>query len=386
MTGRGRRRQRGAGSGAGGHVLGELETAVGEFLEWMRVRGYSEHTVKTRGLYLSYFAAWLAERGVTRPREVTKPILDRYQRYLYHYRKKDGAPLSFRSQHGRLVPVRALFRWLAKSNRLLYNPASELELPKLEQRLPRAVLSRAEAEKVLAAVFDEPAGSPEPRTAGLEPLKLRDRAVLEIFYSTGIRRSELIKLKLYDMDAERGTLMVREGKGKKDRMVPLGERASAWVAKYLEEGRPALVVEPDDGTLFLTVEGTPFTPNRLTQMVREYVNASGVGRKGACHLFRHTMATLMLEGGADIRFIQQMLGHASLETTQIYTQVSIRKLKEIHAATHPGARLARRETGVGGREKNPEDCSPSCLSTPGSAELLSFLAAEAAEEDFSADN
>jgi integrase/recombinase XerD len=178
-----------------------------------------------------------------------------------------------------------------------------------------------------------------------------------VFYSTGVRRFELIKLKLYDVDAERGTLVVREGKGKKDRMVPIGERAAAWVAKYLEDGRPSLAVEPDDGTLFLTVEGAPFTPNRLTQMVRGYVNAAGVGKKGACHLFRHTMATLMLEGGADIRFIQQMLGHAKLETTQIYTQVSIRKLKEIHAATHPGARLVRRETGVGRRENQTGDTS-----------------------------
>jgi integrase/recombinase XerD len=294
------------------------------------------------------------------------------------------------------VPVRALFKWLARSNRLLYNPASELELPKLEQRLPRGVLSAAEAEAVLAAVFDGQTGagrretgekpkktgvgSPEtgenrdlpstpdsllpspdyqqtPDWRGADPLRVRDRAILEVFYSTGVRRFELIKLKLYDVDAERGTLVVREGKGKKDRMVPIGERAAAWVAKYLEDGRPSLAVEPDDGTLFLTVEGAPFTPNRLTQMVRGYVNAAGVGKKGACHLFRHTMATLMLEGGADIRFIQQMLGHAKLETTQIYTQVSIRKLKEIHAATHPGARLVRRETGVGRRENQTGDTS-----------------------------
>jgi len=141
-------------------------------------------------------------------------------------------------------------------------------------------------------------------------------------------------------------VMVRQGKGRKDRMIPIGERALAWLDRYLVEVRPHLVVEPDDGVLFLTNEGTPFTPSRMTQLVRGYVLSAELGKSGSCHLFRHTMATLMLEGGADIRFIQQMLGHAKLETTQIYTQVSIRQLKTIHAATHPGAGLGRRSVGL----------------------------------------
>jgi integrase/recombinase XerD len=156
-----------------------------------------------------------------------------------------------------------------------------------------------------------------------------------------MRRMEVLGLQLFDLDVERGTVMVRQGKGKKDRMIPIGERAIAWIEKSVTEVRPQLVVEPDDGTLFLTAEGTCFSPNRLTQLVRTYVDRAQLGKRGACHLFRHTMATLMLEHGADIRFIQQMLGHAELSTTQIYTQVSIRKLKEIHSATHPGAKLER---------------------------------------------
>ena len=171
-----------------------------------------------------------------------------------------------------------------------------------------------------------------------ETIGLRDRTLPEVFYSTGMRRMELAQLKLYDLDIERGTVMVRQGKGKKDRMIPIGERALAWVGKYLADARPKLVQEPDDGTLFLTNLSAAFTPNRLTQLVRDYVDKAELGKTGACHLFRHTMATLMLENGADIRFIQEMLGHAELSTTQIYTQVSIRKLKEIHTATHP-ARL-----------------------------------------------
>jgi integrase/recombinase XerD len=161
-----------------------------------------------------------------------------------------------------------------------------------------------------------------------------------------MRRMELIGLKLYDIDVDRGTVLIRQGKGRKDRMIPIGERALAWVDRYLLDVRPRLVVEPDEGIIFLTHEGLSFTPNRLTQLVRDYIDLADIGKRGSCHLFRHTMATLMLEGGADIRFIQQMLGHAKLETTQIYTQVSIRQLKEIHDATHPAARL-RRQQGRG---------------------------------------
>jgi len=137
--------------------------------------------------------------------------------------------------------------------------------------------------------------------------------------------------------------MVRQGKGKKDRMIPIGERALRWVLKYRDEVRPELAMPEDDTTLFLTNYGLPFTRNRMSQLVRDYVNDADTGKTGSCHLFRHTMATLMLENGADIRFIQAMLGHADISTTQIYTQVSIRQLKEIHTATHP-AKMTRKES------------------------------------------
>jgi integrase/recombinase XerD len=298
------------------------------FFEWMRVKNYSERTVENRQHYLERFTVWCIERGITQPAEVTKALLERYQRHLYHYRKENGQPLTFGSQFTHLVPVRAFFKWCARQNHTLYNPAGELEMPRLEKRLPKHVLTASESDRVLnqANVTD--------------PLGLRDRAILETFYSTGMRRRELSGLKLYDLDIERGTIMVRQGKGKKDRMIPIGSRALAWIDKYVLEVRPTLARQPDDGTLFLSNQGDTFSPNRLTQMVREYVDGAQLGKSGACHLFRHTMATLMLENGADIRFIQAMLGHAELSTTQIYTQVSIRKLKEIHSLTHP-ARLEK---------------------------------------------
>ncbi|MGH8017451.1 MAG: site-specific tyrosine recombinase XerC, partial [Opitutaceae bacterium] len=292
--------------------IGDLHDAQGfgplcvAYLEALRMRNYSERTVESREHHLREFVKWCAERSLVRPAEITKPILERYQRFLYHYRKKNGQPLSFRSQHGCLVPVRALFKWLCRQNHLLANPAADLDLPRAEKRLPKHVLTASEAERVL--------GTPDVGS----PLGLRDRAMLEALYSTGMRRMELLGLKLYDLDAERGTVFVRQGKGKKDRMIPMGERAFAWVGRYLEEARPSLALTPDDGIVFLTNVGLAFEPNRLTQLVRDYVDAAEIGKTGSCHLFRHTCATLMLEGGADIRFIQQLLGHEKLETTQIY--------------------------------------------------------------------
>jgi integrase/recombinase XerD len=142
-------------------------------------------------------------------------------------------------------------------------------------------------------------------------------------------------------------VIVRQGKGRKDRMIPIGERALSWIERYLIEVRPSLLIGDAAGaTLFLTRAGQAFTPDQLSLLVKNYIVAADIGKSGSCHLFRHTMATLMLENGADIRYIQAMLGHVKLETTAIYAQVSIRKLKEIHTATHP-ARMTR-QPGHGG--------------------------------------
>ncbi len=310
-----------------------LAVLAGKHLEDLQVKNYSQYTVKNRRVFIGFFLAWCHDRGITEPTDVTRPILEHYQRYLFHYRKRNGDPLSFRSQHTRLAPLKVWFRWMARQHYILYNPASEMELPRLEHRLPKHVLNASEVEQVLQ--------QPDIRN----PLGLRDRAILETLYSTGMRRMEMINLKLYDLDTERGTVKIREGKGKKDRVIPIGERASAWIDKYVRESRPQLVVEPDDRTVFLSNAGEPFCLDHLSNLVRDYVDKADIGKRGACHLFRHSMATLMLENGADIRFIQQMLGHADLNSTQIYTHVSIGKLKQIHTATHP-ARFDKSQSKV----------------------------------------
>jgi integrase/recombinase XerD len=301
------------------------------YMEALAVLNYSPVTIRHRRQYLDYFIAWCDQRGLNQPGEITKPTLERYQRFLYHYRQISGDPLTFRSQYNYLVGVRQWFKWLAQKNHILYNPASELELPKLEYRLPKFILTAGEADQII----NQPDVS--------DPLGIRDRAILEALFSTAMRRKEIISVGVFDVDTERGTVMVRQGKNKKDRVVPIGDRALAWVKRYLHEVRPGLLIGDKGGdTLFLTNHGAPFGPNSMSQLVRGYVDKAQLGKRGACHLFRHSAATAMLENGADIRYIQAMLGHAKLETTTIYTQVSIKKLKEIHSATHP-ARLERKK-------------------------------------------
>ncbi len=293
------------------------------FLEWLKIHNYSHNTVETRQSYLRKFIYWCDDRGIGCPQEVTKPILERFQRYLFLHRKKNGKPLSISGQLAYLHSIRVMFRWLAKSNYILYNPASDLELPKKTHRLPKYVLTQSEVETII--------NQADIRTT----LGIRDRAIMEVFYSTGIRRTELTNLKVIDIDIDRGTLMVLHGKGDKDRMIPIGQRAIDWVCKYLDEVRPGLVIGLSKNILFLNQVGTKVGADYLTHLISDYITAAELGKKGSCHLFRHAMATLMLENGADIRYIQAMLGHASLETTQIYTHLNIRKLKEIHTATHP---------------------------------------------------
>lgn len=297
------------------------------YLEWMEVTNYSPNTVASRKVDLHLFNEWCKTRSLSKPNEITKPILERFQRYLYHYRKPNGKPLGFHRQSVLLQGIKGWFKWLAQNNHILYNPASELVLPKVPKQLPKDILTTDEVETVL--------NQPDLTS----PFGVRDRAMMEVLYSTGIRRAELVNLTIYNLSESRGTLFIHQGKGKKDRMVPIGERALAWVRKYLNEVRDELLIDPSVATLFITYQGDGFHPNKLTAIIRQYIEQADIGKAGSCHLFRHTMATQMLENGADVRFIQELLGHACLDTTQRYTHVSIRKLKEIHRATHPAANL-----------------------------------------------
>ncbi len=332
------------------------------FLQALKVGNYSKQTAQTREKHLRPFFFWCNERGITKPTEVTRQHVERYQVWLYQYRKDCGQPLDAKTQSGMLVSLRMFFRWLTRQNVIPFNPTSELELPKVGQRLPKTVLTPEEVEQVLRLPDVD------------ETLGLRDRAIMETLYSTGVRRMELANLKLHDLDTTKGVVYVRKGKGDKDRVVPIGDRALAWTGTYIEQSRPKLLVDASETTLFLTRLGEPFTANALTYIARSYIEKANLGKGGACHAFRHSMATAMLENGADLRFLQELLGHSKVTSTEIYTHVAISKLKAVHDATHPAAKL----------EKPKVDASPTEASLPDRdprPALLEALEHEAEEED-----
>jgi integrase/recombinase XerD len=303
-----------------------LHVLQARFLEWTLAVGLAEQTANIRRVALDYFIRWCDGNAVSAPGQITSERLEEYQLHLFRYRKGNGQPLALPTQATRLHPIRAFCHWLARERILPVDPSREMEMPRLPRRLPRWVPSVHDVERILS----------QPDTATSEGV--RDRAILEVLYATAIRRMELVQLQEFDVDLAGGLIMVRAGKGGRDRIVPLGMRASKWVKDYLAGVRPSLVADHRVGHLFLTDYGEPFCKNRLGDLVRRYIVAARLSAPGACHVFRHACATHMLENGADIRFIQSMLGHADLSTTQIYTRVSIGKLKEVHAATHPAGR------------------------------------------------
>jgi integrase/recombinase XerD len=232
-----------------------LVISMNRYLEHLKVKGATEQSLWNVERYVRDFIGWCDTRALERPQEITKPILETYQRYLYYYRKKNGAPLSFTSQRCKLSPLKSFFKWLTKNNYLLSNPASEIELPRIVRRLPKHVLTIEEVETVMAQVDVT------------DPLGVRDRAVLETLYSTGMRRMELVNLEVTDLDRERGTVLIRQGKGRKDRLIPIGARALYWIDRYLNHVRLHLVVGQDDHTLFLTRTGERFNDNWLSNTV-----------------------------------------------------------------------------------------------------------------------
>lgn len=297
-------------------------------IEALAIKGYSQNNGNRRENDIRRFVSWCDERSLTHPNQITKPILERYQRHLYYYRQeRNDQPLSASSQNRYLSNVKQFFKWLTRENYLLYNPASEIVPMKRTKSLP-VVLSEEEVQALIE----------QPDTQKAEGI--RDRAILELFYSTGIRRMELCHLKLGHISLARKTLQVHKGKGNKDRLIPIGERAVHWLSRYLTQSRDQLILDTEQDALFLNDYGDPFRDTKLGDKVKRYMIKAGIDVPGSCHLLRHAMATHMLENGADLRYIQAMLGHSDVSSTQIYTHVSIRKLQEVHAQTHP-ARLKK---------------------------------------------
>jgi len=305
---------------------GTLRSLITGYAEEMSRKGYSEYTIDGRIWNVLLFVQFAEERNIIKPADVTPSLVERYAKHLSNYRRpKNGRLLSRGSRITFLSAVREYFRHLYRKGIILFNPASEVELPKQNRSLPRNIFSVEEAERLMNIpdIHD--------RTG------LRDRAILELLYSTGMRRFEAAKLSISDIDFSKGVIHIRDGKGRKDRVIPVGERALYWIEKYVKESRPGFINKklPETDALFIGRYGEALQPQSISLVARNCRKAAGVSKAGSAHIFRHTTATMMLENGADVRYVQEMLGHESLETTQLYTKVAITRLKEVHERTHP---------------------------------------------------
>lgn len=296
------------------------------FAEWMRLRNWSEQTITTYRAGLRQFFAYLEAQGVASLAVVTRELVEGFRNHLYH-RKTRGKPISVATQASRLTAAKSFLRFLVRENVLLVDVSSTVDLPRQPATLPK-VLGEDEVVKMLEA----------PDTSAA--LGIRDRALLETLYATGLRNGELGALCLGDIDWERQALLVRLGKGKKSRWVPLGEEALAWLEEYLRRVRPQLVLREDEPHLFLSYQGRPLSRGAVIHLVGNYAKACGlVGVKP--HTLRHSCATHMMKRGAGLRHLQELLGHSSPLTTQHYTQVELSELQKVLRRCHP------RERGFG---------------------------------------
>jgi len=325
------------------------EVLLQRYFAHLRMNNWAAETIRGKAYYIGIFLRWAGERGVSCVSEFTPELLQAFRRYLFHRpNQRTGRPLTFKTQACYLASVRDWCGWLLEQHWIDNDPSLKLTLPKEEKTLPANFLSVDEVETLLNSVDLS------------TPVGLRDRAILETFYSTGIRRGELVKLDIDDLNAASRLLMIRQGKGRKDRVVPIGVRALDWIAKYLADARPvfaesAVDDEPNCDALFLTTIGRRFHPNVLSQIVREYLDGAGIQKKGSCHMLRHTTATVMLNGGADLRSLQTLLGHEKLNTTQIYTHVTITELRKVHDRTHPARPDAKPGKNGSSDEESPEN-------------------------------
>jgi len=299
---------------------------IERFVSFMRKRNFSQRTLKDYTSHLCFFFRFLDSQFVEAVSQVTKDVLRDYQSYLYYFERK-GKKLSFDTQYSKLTVVKSFFRFLTREDYLPYNPAADLELPRRKKNLPRRILSPRE----VLAILEAPRGD--------SPLVLRDRAILEVLYSTGLRNMELRNLTLFDADLKGGQLRIRDGKRKKERIVPLGECAVRHLRRYLRSGRSHLVQSSSQTLLFVSKNGRQITSANLIWMVKKYLKKTTIGKEITPHSFRHSCATHMLKGKADLRHIQELLGHASVQTTQIYTKVELSHLKEVHRRCHPRQKM-----------------------------------------------
>lgn len=303
----------------------ELGHCAEFYLEDCKALGESDNTINGKRSRLKKFIEWAASRGINDLQELDISVLENYRRHLHQYRKRDGNPTDIKTQYERLTAVTKFIKVMDYYNAIDAGFARKFRLPRIPRRLPKDIPTVEEIERVLNQALI------------MGRFGIRNRTILEVLYATGIRRIELVNIDIRDIDFERQILTVRESKNKCDRNVPIARRALAWVEWYLRDLRPELAKLSTGDELFLTSDGARIKPHKVTDMVTKCVARSGINKKGACHQLRHATATEMLRRGADIRQVQEMLGHQDISSTQIYAHVTINDLTRVYYETHPAA-------------------------------------------------
>jgi integrase/recombinase XerD len=304
-----------------------VQALVDDFLEHLRhERGQAAHTQRTYAALLGRFVNWADKERIgdwqsVELRHLMSFLQHERQRTLAHQPKDSPQRLSSESVYTQIAALRAFYRFAEAEKLLPSNPAENLSLPRRWKRLPKA-LTAAEIKQLL---------TPEqPET----PSSLCDQAVLELAYASGLRLAELRGLRLEQLHLESGFITVI-GKGNKERVTPVGRMAVAALQRYLDSGRPKLVRPHSPANVFLSQRGRPFAAVTLWLRIRNRARHAGITRNVTPHMLRHSFATHLLENGADLRVIQELLGHASISTTEVYTHVEGKRLREVHRRFHP---------------------------------------------------
>lgn len=304
-----------------------IQQGVQFYLDDCKAMDFKKATIITKRQSLKRFSEWCSSHQIIDLNEVSLDVMEGFRVYLHEYRKiLDGKPLAQNSKHKCLTDLKLFMRRLHRRKVVSHADFEEFELPRFQKKLPRNVPSHEEVELILR--------QPLLRE---NDLGILDRTIMELFYSSAIRRAELTRLRLGHLDMNKRIVHISEGKGMKDRRLPILERAHKWIKLYLEDIRPKCLSFDSEDYVFIALNGSPCTSDQVGQRVGKYIRRSGVDVDGACHVFRHAVATSMLDNGADLRHVQKLLGHADISTTQIYTQVGIKKLEEVHGRTHPAS-------------------------------------------------
>lgn len=296
-----------------------MKATVEEFIHYLAVeRGLAENTIQSYYRDLMNFSTFVNKEAQIQ--EVTQVSKEDIMRYLISMKNAGKAPATL-ARH--IAALKSFYQFLLKEGIVAQDPTINIETPKLPRKLPE-ILTVAEVDRLLQ--------QPDPKN----PAGLRDKSMLELMYATGLRVSELLSLKVHHVNCDLGYIRCM-GKGSKERIVPMGSVAKDYLNEYLTFGRKKLLKVPNEDNLFLNQMGRPLTRQGFWKILKKYVKKAGIKKTITPHTLRHSFATHLLENGADLRSVQEMLGHADITTTQIYTHLTNRYLKEVYDKTHPRA-------------------------------------------------